>query len=731
MELFDNIMHALPLPCMACDLDLNPTWCNEVFAAVSGYSDEEIRSMKLADFFAPEEVENLTGSIRKVIKQETIKFDTVVLRKDGRRIPSEISARLIRDADDRPVGICGIGSDISERRRTEAALRESREHLEATLNALPDLLFEVDAEGRILDFRAGSDGVLLMEPGDFLGRTVDEVMPREAASIIMTTIQRAAKSGMHRGTMYALELPTGIHWFELSVASKGAPGATGGHCIALIRDITDRHRAARALREERNFISAVLDTAGALVVVLDQTGGIVRFNRACESITGYSFAEVKGKKVWELFLLPEEEAVVKSVFDDLEAGIFPNTFENYWRTRGGERRRIAWSNTALTDDAGAVRHVVSTGIDITEQKVAQEALRSSEEKYRAIFENAREGIIATTPEGTIIDVNGGAARILGYESPDELIGKSVASLYMFPEQRETVVGALARNGSPESLELTLKRKDGSAVYVLVSLALERDEQGRPARHEGIFMDITERKLMEDELQRINVELEGYAHTVSHDLKGPLSAMAVAHETLDDFLKKPQTETVREDIEELMWIIGSNLKKSVLLIEDLLALAEAGKGPGELTTVDVADVVDWVRQEREPDIREKGIALKVAPDLGEVTADLVHIYELFSNLISNAIQHNDRQGLEIEVSRLEGNGVGRHRYMVRDNGRGIPPDMVDQIFKPFFKGERGGTGIGLAIVQKIVETYNGTIRAYNDGGACFEFEVQDREEAPAF
>ena len=729
MELFEAVMRALPEACMACDLEFKPTWWNEVFTAVSGYSDEEIASMKLADFFAPETVEVLLSSIRKVLKQETIKFDTVVLRKDGRRTPSEISARVIRDADNRPVGICGIGRDISERRRVEAALLESREHLEATLNALPDLLFEVDAEGRILDFRAGSEGVLLMKPGEFLGRTVDEVMPREAASIIMTTIQRAAKTGMHRGTMYALELPTGIHWFELSVASKGAPGATGGHCIALIRDITDRHRAARALREERNFISAVLDTAGALVVVLDQTGGIVRFNRACESTTGYSFAEVKGRKVWELFLVPEEEVTVRAVFDELEAGIFPNTFENYWLTRGGERRRIAWSNTALTDDAGAVRHVVSTGIDITEQKVAQEALRSSEEKYRAIFENAREGIIATTPEGTIIDVNGGAARILGYESPDELIGRSIASLYMFPEQRETVVGALARNRSPESLELTLKRKDGSAVYVLVSMALERDEQGRPVRHEGIFMDITERKLMEDELQRINVELEGYAHTVSHDLKGPLSAMSVAHETLDDFLKKPQTETVREDIEELMWIIGSNLKKSVLLIEDLLALAEAGKGPGELTRVDVADVVDWVRQEREPDIREKGIALKVAPDLGEVTADLVHIYELFSNLISNAIQHNDRQGLEIEVSRLEGNGVGRHRYMVRDNGRGIPPDMAGQIFKPFFKVDSGGTGIGLAIVQKIVETYNGTIRAYNDGGACFEFEVEDREEAP--
>lgn len=729
MELFETIMRALPEACLACDLDFKPTWWNAVFTIVTGYSDEETTSMRLPDFFAPEEVPELLASIRRVLKEETVKFDTEVLSKDGRRIPCELSARVIRDDCGKPVGICGIGRDISERKEAESALRESREHLEATLNALPDLMFEVDDEGRIHDFRAGSEGLLLLEPGDFLGRTVDEVMPREAASIIMTTIQRAAKNGMHRGTMYALEMPTGVHWFELSVATKGAPGAPGGHCIALIRDITDRHRAVRSLRDERNFISAILDTAGALVVVLDAEGRIVRFNRACELTTGYSFAEVKGKKIWDIFLAPEELEVVKDVFADLKAGMFPIAYENYWLTREGKRRRISWSNTALVDDNGAVQHIVSSGIDITEQQAAEKALGASEKKYRAIFENAHEGILATTPEGTIIDANQGAAGILGYDGPSELVGRSVTSIYMFPEQRETVVGVLVDKESPDTLELTLKKKDGTPVYALLSLALERDERGNAARIEGIFMDITGRKLMEDEVQRINVELEGYAHTVSHDLKGPLSAMAVAHDTLEDFLKRPQSEALRDDIEELMWIIGGNLKKSVLLIEDLLSLAEAGREPGELTRVDVADIVDWVRQEREPDIREKGISLKVGPDLGEVTADLVHVYELFSNLISNSIQHNTCQGLVIEVCSLGGNGSGRHRYLVRDNGRGIPPDMVDEIFKPFFKGDSGGTGIGLAIVQKIVETYKGSIKAYNDGGACFEFEVCDREETP--
>jgi PAS domain S-box-containing protein len=129
------------------------------------------------------------------------------------------------------------------------------------------------------------------------------------------------------------------------------------------------------LRQKRDIAAAILDTAGALIVVLDQGGRIVRFNQACERTTGYSQKEVTGKCVWDLFLLPQERKSVQAVFSQLRAGAYPNEFENYWITRNGGRRLIKWANTALLDDSGQVEYVIGTGIDVTEQRQARETLQ--------------------------------------------------------------------------------------------------------------------------------------------------------------------------------------------------------------------------------------------------------------------------------------------------------------------------------------------------------------------
>ena len=138
-----------------------------------------------------------------------------------------------------------------------------------------------------------------------------------------------------------------------------------------------------ALRRERDLLAAVLDTAGSLIVLLDPQGRIVRFNRACETTTGYSFAEVRGQVLWELLLLPEEVAPVREVFEHLRAGQFPNQHENHWLTKAGDRRLIAWSNTALLDAHGAVEYVIGTGIDMTEHRQYSSAQQQLVELQRA------------------------------------------------------------------------------------------------------------------------------------------------------------------------------------------------------------------------------------------------------------------------------------------------------------------------------------------------------------
>jgi PAS domain S-box-containing protein len=138
--------------------------------------------------------------------------------------------------------------------------------------------------------------------------------------------------------------------------------------------------AADALQTKPDFLAAILNTAGALILVIDRQGRIVRFNKSCQRTTGYSFEEVKGRPFWDLLIPPEQVAVVKKVFQNLKAGQFPNEHENYWLTKNGERRLIAWSNTALFDEDGTVDYVVATGLDITERKQAEEQLRQAHDE---------------------------------------------------------------------------------------------------------------------------------------------------------------------------------------------------------------------------------------------------------------------------------------------------------------------------------------------------------------
>ncbi|MHB8841133.1 MAG: putative bifunctional diguanylate cyclase/phosphodiesterase, partial [Candidatus Aquicultor sp.] len=144
--------------------------------------------------------------------------------------------------------------------------------------------------------------------------------------------------------------------------------------IETLQDFTDRKQAEEALENERNFTSTILDTVGALVILLDCEGRIALFNRACEEMTGYTFEEVRGRHIWDILIPPEEIESTKAVFAELTAGKFPNRHESSWLAKTGERRLIAWSNTALVGDDGEVQWVIPIGMDVTDRKQAEETI---------------------------------------------------------------------------------------------------------------------------------------------------------------------------------------------------------------------------------------------------------------------------------------------------------------------------------------------------------------------
>jgi PAS domain S-box-containing protein len=297
---------------------------------------------------------------------------------------NEMTARL-RES------LAELETEIASRKAAQTELAAEKEQLRVTLHSIGDAVIATDPEARV---------VLMNEVAEQLtGYTEDAARSRpltDVFHIIDEQTRRACEDPVARvlreGQIVGLANHTALiarDGTERSIADAGAPirdrdGRILG-VVLVFRDVTEFRRAQEELQRERNFNSAVLDTAGALIVVLDRQGVISRFNCTCEEVTGYKAPEVLGRPFWDIFLLPEEVDGVRKVFQNLRAGQFPMRHENYWRTRDGEPRLISWSNTCLTDAAGQVEHIVATGIDVTEERRIQEQRQLDEARLEALL----------------------------------------------------------------------------------------------------------------------------------------------------------------------------------------------------------------------------------------------------------------------------------------------------------------------------------------------------------
>jgi diguanylate cyclase (GGDEF)-like protein/PAS domain S-box-containing protein len=260
-------------------------------------------------------------------------------------------------------------------------------------------------------------------------------------------------------------------------------------------------QSQRVLRAERDFVHAVLDVAGSLVLVLDRQGRIVRFNRACEATTGYRFGEVEGARFWELFLAPEKIDSARQDFAEMLAGDLPHSFENTWITRDGSVRQITWSNAALHDEGGEVSHVIATGIDVTARRAAETELREAQERFQKAFDNASIGMCLLSIEGRFIQVNPAFCAMLGYLD-GELTGRSIAEV-THPDDLSGNVSALKQMLVGELVTYRTEKRylhaGGQVIWALLASSLVRDENGDPLYFVTQIEDITARRAAEEQL----------------------------------------------------------------------------------------------------------------------------------------------------------------------------------------------------------------------------------------
>ena len=415
------------------------------------------------------------------------------------------------------------------------------------------------------------------------------------------------------------------------------------------------------------------------------------------------------------------------------------------RSGGTESVWLLCNAYPVRNEGDKLEQVVVTFADITAMIHAEQDLRSSELRFRETVESLDEGYYSVTLDGILLDHNPAFCTVLGISGDADLRGRHLPDFWARPADRELYVTELLAHGRIQDFLVEAKRADDTRLVALLSAHLRIDEQNGDRHIEGTVVDFTARKAAEDEVVRLNAELEqrvldrtaeldgankeleAFAYSVSHDLRAPLRHIS----GFSSLLAERSGDDLDEKSRHYVDVISTSVRKMGVLIDDLLQFSRTGRAEIRLEQVDMqealADALEVLQ--RETDGRDLDW---IIGELPPVVADRALVRQVWANLVGNAVKYTrDRSPAKIEIGAAGANGDCV--FFVRDNGVGFDMQYVHKLFGVFQRlhtdAEFEGTGIGLANVKRIVTRLGGAVwaEAEQDRGATFYFSLPDRKE----
>ncbi|MFA6002533.1 MAG: PAS domain S-box protein [Elusimicrobiota bacterium] len=486
------------------------------------------------------------------------------------------------------------------------------------------------------------------------------------------------------------------------------------------------------MSQERDRAQQYLDVARVIMLALDQHGQVTLINRKGCEVLGYSEDEVLGKDWVDNFIPPRSRDKIRELAQQIISGetIYKERHENPILTKNGQERIIEWHNSQIRDAAGGIAGTISSGLDVTERRLAEDKLRESELRFRQVLDAANDWIWEVDENGTYTFVSPRVRDILGYE-PQELIGKTPFDFMTQPEA-ERVSAAfkdIAAARKPfRGLENVNIHKDGHEVVLETNGLPIIDAAGRFQGYRGLDRDITERRnsdislrlSREQLLQAQKLEAVGrLASGVAHDFNNIMTAV-VAY---SDFLIKaiPAGDPRREDAEEIKKAAG----KATALTQQLLAVSRKQVFKTKILNLNavIADVEKLLRRTLGEEIQ---LSTVLDSKLGAIKADPAQLGQVLLNLAVNSRDAiSDAGRIFITTSNMDISEPALHRHFTlppgkyallsfSDNGCGMTEDTKSHLFEPFFttKDKGKGTGLGLPTVFGIVTQSQGYISVYS-------------------
>ncbi len=730
-SLFDNMLNGFAYCQILVDENNQPInfiylEVNDAFGTLTGLRKEDVIGRKVTEAIpgtkeAHPELFSIYGEV--ALTGEATKFDIYFE-------PLEIWLTISVYSPQKGYFVA-VFDDITERKQAEEALRESESKYSTLI-------------------QQARDGVIIAQDGIFQfanqamvaisGYTIEEIVgkpvgffstPENHDKIIQRYRLHISGKGVPHRTENKLQCKDGtIKEIESSssvIKYRGKPAL-----MAILRDITERKQAEETLRESETFSSSLLSYSPNPILVSNPDTSVRYVNPALEKLTGFTSAELMGRRIpypwWKKEDLRERTRNFKeAIRHGLERA------EKPFQKKNGEPFWVEITSTTIRSN-GEFKYYLSNWVDITERKQAEEILRESEERYRALLElggNVGEAIVMLqdTEQGNAIHVfvSDEWPRMTGY-SRKELLGMSFFDL-LHSKDREASLERHRRKIRGEIIpglfEMSIIRKDGTEVPIELTSAYTTYKGERA--NVAFIRDITERKQAEEREEQLQQELYltsrlaavgELAAGVAHELNNPLTGVLGFSERL---LRKSTDETVKQSLET----IHREAQRAARVVQNLLTFARR-RGPAKEHS-DINDILQRALELMDYALETGNIEVvtDLAPSLPGVMVDYNQIQEVFLNIILNAEQvmteANGGGKLTIKTQQMK----DCVRTSFTDDGPGIPAEDFDKVFAPFFttRRERGGTGLGLSVCHGIVTEHGGRIYTKSKAGKGATFFVE--------
>jgi PAS domain S-box-containing protein len=658
------------------------------------------------------------------------------VRRDGSRLPVEVTVSAVLDDERRPRAFLAIAADLSERRvlaetlrAAEQAARESEARLQALLDHAPMQISMRDLDGRlVLVNRAAATE---------LGTTLDELRSARLEPVepgIRDQVEEHERSICAGGGAVSFEVagvgPAGdgrdylVTKFPVTDGENGLVGV-GGVSI----DITERRRAELALARAEERLRQLLDAAPDAMVVTGRAGIIEMVNAQTSRLLGYTSDELVGQSID--VLVPDAETAahgaLRAAFVDAPTNRAMGAGREL-NARHRDGRAIPVSIALSPVETGDGLLVTAAIRDMTDTRREQGLLRAAEEQFRRAFDDALAGMMILDLDGRFTRVNDALCEILGHPRP-ALLGRAEED-FTHPDDRASAARSLRTliggAGDHQAHEKRYVDADGQIVWASVGLTLTHDADGRPVQFIGQVQNVTNDRRAAQELaaahdQAVNASRlkSAFVANMSHEIRTPLNGViGMSGLLLDTHLDDEQREyadAVRTSGEALM-----------ALIDDILDFSkiEAGKLELDEQAFDVRELVEGACTMLGAQADEKGLELVCLIERGvsdTVYADGPRVRQVIVNLLTNAVKFTASGEVVVRVCRPPAGDPSRLRFEVSDTGIGIDDRATRQIFDAFAQADGsttrryGGTGLGLAICKRLVELMGGQIGVESSPG----------------